>query len=67
MRSWDDDHKSNLDKLIDYLKARIVYLELQGKMPPMQRDVHGDIYRLIEQAEARLNTALNRKAARMDE
>lgn len=67
MRAWDEDHKSNLDKLIDDLKARIVYLELQGKMPPMQRDVHGDIYRLIEQAEARLNTALNRKAARMEE
>lgn len=64
LRAWDEDHKTNLDKVIDDLRQRITYLELQGQMPPSPRDVHGDIYHMIEQAEARLNTALNRRATK---
>lgn len=64
MRAWDEEHKSNLNRHIDNLKKRLIYLELQGKLPPNEREVQGDIWAMIERTEAQISTAMAKKATR---
>lgn len=64
MRAWDEEHKSGLDRHIDDLKKRLIYLELQGKLPPHDREVKGDVYALIERTENRLSSAILKRSAR---
>ena len=64
MRAWDEDHKSSLDKRIDELKRELIYLELQGKLPPHDRDVKGDILQKIEKVHSKLATAIEKRNIR---
>lgn len=66
LNAWNDAHKTALDKHIEDLKARIEYLDAQSKLPPEERadDAKTDLYRKMEQADARLTTALLRKCTK---
>ena len=64
MHAWDEDHKSSLDKRIDELKRELIYLELQGKLPPHDRDVKGDILLKIEKVHSKLATAIEKRNIR---
>ena len=66
MKAFEETHKPTIDKRIEDCRKRLDYLMAQKELPQEEREIKTGLDRLIERADARLDTALRRKAKEMD-